>query len=61
MINSPNLKGPGLFEPIHGSAPDIAGQVRSTKPSHCCMFSALLYVSSCGILVCFNFRIKQIH
>jgi 3-isopropylmalate dehydrogenase len=21
------LQGPGLFEPIHGSAPDIAGQV----------------------------------
>jgi Isocitrate/isopropylmalate dehydrogenase len=23
------IQGPGLFEPIHGSAPDIAGQVSS--------------------------------
>ncbi|AQK47425.1 isopropylmalate dehydrogenase3 [Zea mays] len=25
--------GPGLFEPIHGSAPDIAGQVEMTSVS----------------------------
>ena len=26
----PFAQGPGLFEPIHGSAPDIAGQVGIT-------------------------------
>lgn len=25
------MQGPGLFEPIHGSAPDIAGQVEMTS------------------------------
>lgn len=25
------MQGPGLFEPIHGSAPDIAGQVKMTS------------------------------
>jgi isocitrate/isopropylmalate dehydrogenase len=25
------VQGPGLFEPIHGSAPDIAGQVKMTS------------------------------
>jgi hypothetical protein len=25
------MQGPGLFEPIHGSAPDIAGQVEITS------------------------------
>lgn len=25
-----SVQGPGLFEPIHGSAPDIAGQVKTT-------------------------------
>lgn len=27
------MQGPGLFEPIHGSAPDIAGQVEMTSVS----------------------------
>jgi hypothetical protein len=27
------MQGPGLFEPIHGSAPDIAGQVEMTSIS----------------------------
>lgn len=27
------MQGPGLFEPIHGSAPDIAGQVEMTSNS----------------------------
>jgi isocitrate/isopropylmalate dehydrogenase len=26
-LNLSLAQGPGLFEPIHGSAPDIAGQV----------------------------------
>jgi len=26
-----SVQGPGLFEPIHGSAPDIAGQVKMTS------------------------------
>jgi isocitrate/isopropylmalate dehydrogenase len=26
-----SMQGPGLFEPIHGSAPDIAGQVEITS------------------------------
>lgn len=29
------MQGPGLFEPIHGSAPDIAGQVEMTSISKC--------------------------
>ena len=28
------VQGPGVFEPIHGSAPDIAGQVGFTYASH---------------------------
>lgn len=27
ILKFPLAQGPGLFEPIHGSAPDIAGQV----------------------------------
>ena len=27
LLATINVQGPGLFEPIHGSAPDIAGQV----------------------------------
>ena len=28
--------GPGLFEPVHGSAPDIAGTRRARTPRRCC-------------------------
>lgn len=32
------VQGPGLFEPIHGSAPDIAGQVEYLFQSHFFVF-----------------------
>jgi 3-isopropylmalate dehydrogenase len=41
-------KGPGLFEPIHGSAPDIAGQDRA-NPVGAILSAALLLRHSLGL------------
>ena len=32
----PSRANPSMFEPVHGSAPDIAGQGRPTRPPPCC-------------------------
>lgn len=42
----PFVQGPGLFEPIHGSAPDIAGQVDYLFQSHLLRFFFFLLLSS---------------
>jgi len=40
--------GPGLYEPIHGSAPDIAGQSKA-NPLATCLSAALLLRHSLGL------------
>src|SRR4029077_17992495 len=40
--------GPGLFEPVHGSAPDIAGQGRA-NPLAMCLSAALLVPHGFGM------------
>lgn len=40
------VQGPGLFEPIHGSAPDIAGQVEYLFQHIFLSFSVSLLLSN---------------
>jgi len=34
---NPDRTAPSMFEPVHGSAPDIAGRARQTRPRPCCL------------------------
>lgn len=43
----PGAGGPGIFEPIHGSAPDIAG--RGVANPIACILSAALLLNDCGL------------
>ena len=47
MLPSASLgdKNPGIYEPIHGSAPDIAGQDKANPIAT--IMSCLLYTSRC--------------
>lgn len=50
------FQGPGLFEPIHGSAPDIAGEVRNFLVA----VMGIFYLYLCGFLTSKMFRTRQI-
>ena len=39
---NPARTGPSMFEPVHGSAPDIAGQARPTRSPPSCRAAMML-------------------
>jgi hypothetical protein len=59
MLNISLFQGPGLFEPIHGSAPDIAGQVVwSTHQIYIILNDYMYFHGESHDVIC---RIRQTH